>query len=528
MTRTGSDQRTTELSRAPDSSAALGIEPAFSLLVVRDGVASTYPLPARGRVLIGRARQAEIRIDHPSVSREHAALHVGESLAIEDLGSANGTRVRRSALSAGAPVAIAADEVIDLGEVLIVVQHRRLEQKLRRASAPVFFELRVEEECARLGASSSSPSASASGEFALARLDVQGALDAAAVQLLLVGSLGPRDLVSSPSPGLFELLLLDTEGDAGEARLERAREVLESRGVRVSTRVACAPRDGASLQALLGRPSLRPVPARVSSAPSDFVVVDEAMRRVCRLLERVADSGLSVLLVGEEGVGKERCAEFVHRCSPRAGHELMRVDCAALSETQLESELFGYERGAFPGAVSDEPGLLESAHGANVFLDDVGDMPLATQVTLARALQTKQVLRLGSRTPRPLDVRVISATDQNLQERITAGLFQVDLYDQLSGIAVLVPPLRERPLDVAPLAQHFLMRAHKLWRPLQTLSPETLLWLQEHDWPGNVRELENLIERAAIACDGEVLEPRHLGLEPLSPAHEQERRSLQR
>jgi transcriptional regulator with PAS, ATPase and Fis domain len=245
------------------------------------------------------------------------------------------------------------------------------------------------------------------------------------------------------------------------------------------------------------------------------------MQRTCKLLERVADSELSLMLLGETGVGKEVCAEFVHELSPRSSKRFLRLNCAALSEALLESELFGYERGAFTGAVGDKPGLLESAPGGTIFLDEVGDLPLATQVKLLRVLEAREVMRIGSRTARAIDIRVVSATHQDLNERITAGLFREDLYYRLNGISVLVPPLRERVDDIEPLARFFLDRFVKPERAKPTLTLEAIDWLEAHSWPGNVRELRNLMERAAVLCDGDRILPEHLPLDrarSLAPA----------
>jgi DNA-binding NtrC family response regulator len=498
------DQTTENLSFG--SLATLQQDAPFSLIVLRDGDASVYPLAKQGRLVIGRAQHADIRIDHPSVSREHAALHCGESISLEDLGSANGTRLQSRRLTQGVPAEVAPDTVIDLGEVLLVVQHRRLEQNRWRSSSPAFFELRLEEECLR--------ALDTQASFAVARLEIAGELGARAAELLLVSALGPRDLVTSSRPGCYELLLLDVDSDEARKRVERASDVLSARNLKVQSNLACAPRDGSTPGALLGRKLALPLASAKPPDRADFVVLDDVMRRTCRLLERVADSELSVILLGETGVGKEMCAELVHGYSPRATRRLVRFNCAALSETLLEAELFGHERGAFTGASAERVGLLESANGGSVFLDEVGDMPLSTQVKLLRVLEAKEVLRLGSRTPRAIDVRVIAATNRNLRELITAGLFREDLFYRLNGISVLIPPLRERARDIEPLARHFVARYAKAGRPLPALSSESVAWLESQPWPGNVRELRNLVERALILCDGPVLLPSQLALDP--------------
>jgi two-component system, NtrC family, response regulator AtoC len=237
------------------------------------------------------------------------------------------------------------------------------------------------------------------------------------------------------------------------------------------------------------------------------------MLRVHHLVERIADSNLSVILLGETGVGKEVCAELLHQQSPRADKPFLRLNCASLSEALLESELFGYERGAFTGAVSEKPGLLESASGGTVLFDEIGDMALSTQVKLLRVREAKEVLRLGALKPRAVDLRIVAATHHDLFELVSSGHFREDLYYRMNGISIIVPPLRERPRDIEPLVQHFIARYARAGRPIPTLSPEGRAWLESHSWPGNIRELRNLVERAVVLCDGPHIEPRHLPIE---------------
>ena len=476
----------------------------YSLLVVSNGETSTYALPPSGRVVVGRARVADVRIDHPSVSREHAALHVGPDLRVEDLGSANGTRVRGAPIESGVAVDLRPDDVIDLGAILLVVRNRALTERRERTCHPALFELRVEDEIARLG--------SGGRPFAVARLDVDGSLSPRATQVVVVASLEAADLTSSPKPGRHDLLLLGATPEAAAERVERVTRRLAERGASVKSAIACCPRDGATSAKLLGvaPPSSPTAKAPGHAAASDDPIArDEAMTRVLRLLDRVAPSALSVLLLGETGVGKEVCAAYVHRRSPRERGPLLRLNCAALVESLIDAELFGHERGAFTGAVAERAGLLEAASGGTLFLDEIGDMPLATQVRLLRVLEAREVTRIGSAKPRPIDVRIVAATHCDLTERITDGRFREDLYYRLNGISVLVPPLRDRPADIEPLARHFLAR-QAAGRVAPELSAASLAVLRAHAWPGNVRELRNTIERAAVLCDGPTIEPSHV------------------
>jgi len=485
--------------------AGADAEKKFSLLVVRDGEASTYPLGNSGRLSIGRATEADVRVDHRSVSREHAALYLGDTLHIEDLDSANGTRVRDVPLKPRERVEVFPDDVIDLGAVLLVVQYRRLEQRLRRSCDLAFFELRIEEECERAQRSGLS--------FSVARVEAEGGLGAHAIQLLLASDLEQADLVASQGASGYLILLPSVTAAEAGVRVERCVDRLTKRGLAVRTDLKHWPEDGRTAAELLGR---KPVPPPPSSAPrlgNDFIVHDEVMRRVCKLLGRVADSELSVVLLGETGVGKELCAELVHDLSPRANKRFLRLNCAALSESLLEAELFGHERGAFTGAIADKPGLLESADGGTIFLDEIGDMPLATQIKLLRVLEAREVLRVGARSPRPIDIRVLAASHRDLGEHITNGLFREDLFYRLNGISVIVPPLRERIDDIEPLALHFLARYTKKGRATPSLSVASVDWLEAHFWPGNVRELRNLMERALILCEGDLVLPEHLPLD---------------
>jgi transcriptional regulator with GAF, ATPase, and Fis domain len=235
------------------------------------------------------------------------------------------------------------------------------------------------------------------------------------------------------------------------------------------------------------------------------------MERVYRMLEMVARGSISILVLGETGAGKEIAAETIHRFSPRSDRPLVALNCAALPEALLESELFGYERGAFTGAVAAKPGLLESAAGGTVFLDEVGELPLATQAKLLRVVETRQVTRIGGLAPRTVDMRLVSATNRDLEEMVRQGRFRQDLLFRLGAVRVLLPPLRERPLDIEPLAMLFLRRASaELGKREPAISAEARAWLLHNPWPGNVRELKNVMDRAVLLCAGGVLQVEHL------------------
>ncbi|MFN8587003.1 MAG: sigma-54 dependent transcriptional regulator [Candidatus Eisenbacteria bacterium] len=243
-------------------------------------------------------------------------------------------------------------------------------------------------------------------------------------------------------------------------------------------------------------------------AAAGQLVGDSAPMRALRdLVVRVAPSGATVLVTGETGTGKELVARAVHALSPRSKGPFVAINCGAIPETLIESELFGHEKGAFTGALAVRAGVFEAAHGGTLLLDEIGDMPLAAQARLLRVLAEGQVMRLGSTTPRPVDVRVIAATHRDLPALVREGRFREDLYYRLAVALVAVPPLRGRRDDVPLLAHGFLSRfAAASGRPGLAFTPEAIAALRAHDWPGNVRELENLSERAVLLAQGDAID----------------------
>ena len=253
--------------------------------------------------------------------------------------------------------------------------------------------------------------------------------------------------------------------------------------------------------------------ARLGAAP--IVGASPAMRAALALARRVAPTRSTVLLTGETGTGKELVAGLVHAESTRAARPFVKVNCAALPETLLESELFGHERGAFTGADRMRTGRFEQADGGTLFLDEVGDMSPATQVKLLRVLQDGEFHRVGGTRALRCDVRIVAATNQDLEARMREGLFREDLYFRLHVIRIHLPPLRERAGDVEALALHFLARfARELGRPRLAFAPDALERILAHPWPGNVRELRNAVERAALLSEGDEVRPETLGLAP--------------
>jgi DNA-binding NtrC family response regulator len=356
------------------------------------GGAATYELPAQGTLYIGRAPTCAIRIDHASVSRQHAAIHVADGIYVEDFGSSNGTRV----------------------------SGRRLEPKKR--------------------------------------------------ELLPHGS-------------LIEVGL--------------ATAVIQA---------------SASIPTQLH-------PARPAAASPDPGVTPPTMDRLEELVSLVAPARISVILLGETGVGKEVMAERLHALSPRAAHLLVRVNCAALPEPLLESELFGHERGAFTGALARKVGLIEAADGGTLFLDEVAELPLAIQAKLLRVLESREVSPLGGVASKPVDVRFIAATNGDLDASVARGAFRRDLYYRLQGITLRIPPLRDRRGEIPGLVRafvaHFSRAAGHAEPPV---SPGAMKRLVGADWPGNIRELRNVVERAVVLSAGKTIDVPHLEGMPMAAA----------
>jgi sigma-54-specific transcriptional regulator len=251
----------------------------------------------------------------------------------------------------------------------------------------------------------------------------------------------------------------------------------------------------------------------LSIRASCLVFEDPASRELLERVQRIAPSDATALIIGETGTGKELIARHIHGLSDRRGGPFIPVNCAAISESLIESELFGHERGAFTGAVTAKAGWFETAQGGSLFLDEIGDLPLALQAKLLRVIQEREVVRVGSRQPIAIDVRLIAATNVKLDEAVAAGRFREDLYYRLNVAAIPLPPLRERPGDLVPLAQHFLnVYGARLGYATVELAPETVRTLLSYPWPGNIRELENTIHHALLICSGTTVQPEDLRL----------------
>ncbi len=479
------------------------------LVVIGEGLDATYPLPDSGKVDIGRAPDSEIRIDHPSVSRTHARLTIGATLVIEDRGSANGTRIRDRWLQAGASAEVALGEPIDVGTVMVVVQQRSVQAQQRHIWAHGYFEARLEEECARAQRSGAT--------FAVIRIHCPTPDASRTVEQCLCRELRAMDVIGYYGPSEHEVLIVDIMREKVPKVTSKLTAALEAAGAPSSIGVALYPHDARNPYELLSRASAVAMGQRPISAAAPLVIPNAAIQNLDRIVQRIAGGTISVLVTGETGVGKEVLAERIHKLSRRADKPFLRLNCAALSESLLESELFGHEKGSFTGAVQQKAGLLETADGGTVFLDEIGELPMTIQVKLLRVIEERQVLRVGALKARFIDVRFLAATNRDLEVEIVRGTFRQDLYFRLNGITLVIPPLRERTNEIPDLAAAFLAQAadrNNVSKP-QGVTSEALAMLIEYGWPGNIRELRNVMERASLLCNGGVVDVDHLPIEKM-------------
>jgi len=507
---------------------------------VHGGEAMSFHLE-EGEHIIGRGQDATVRIDDESISRRHARLVIDDArLIVSDLGSMNGTRVRQRTLKANQTSALAPGESFEIGSLMLVLQRRKAAARpQRRVYDHGYFENRVDEEISRRAAARSRVAAggarrgaqSLDDSGATLRVDLDGGPGLIVARLRITG-LGDNDaitellydlpascIVAEYAPGELEVMFTDLSWDDVENACEALRARVEGEGGHMKAGFAAFPRDGRVASALLSSAN-----AKLSSE-SDLVVQplkattgegQGAMERLKRLVERVADSDISIVIHGETGVGKEVMAREIHRLSPRKDKPFVGLNCAALTETLLESELFGHERGAFSGAVATKPGLFEVADKGTVFLDEIGEMSAALQAKLLRVLEERTVLRVGGLHQRPIDVRFLAASHKDLEDEVYAGRMRQDLYFRLNGITVEIPPLRERTDELEGLCATFIADACRRNRraSVPTVSKEAMALLMRYAWPGNIRELRNIIERAVL-LSGPRITPEHLPVERL-------------
>jgi len=489
-------------------------ERGWYLLVFEQQGSFIHPLPATGELVVGRAAGNGLMLEDGGASRRHFRLvmHGGE-VVIEDLGSQNGTRVNGERLSRPR-VLVSGDEIgVSASQLVFHREPRRGSPRTLLDGAG--FRQRVEAELER--------SRRASGTLVVATVDVVGG-DRQPVTRALGGAL--RVLDAATWGGDHEVLLLYPDADLREARSHAIRVLAALSGLvgRARVGLALAPDDGDDVDALIGvaraAAAAAPpdgvcasadLPVTRTIAGRDVVLADPAMVRLYALVDRLATSDLSVLISGETGSGKEIVASALHARSRRAARPFVALNCAALSETLIESQLFGHERGAFTGADTATVGLLESASGGTVLLDEVGELSPAAQAKLLRVLETQRLTRVGGVGERPIDTRVLAATHRDLNQEVAAGRFRQDLFFRLAAARLFVPPLRDRSRELSLLARVLLDEAcARAGRPPLQLSPATLHALRARAWPGNVRELKNSMQYVAATVTDAIVEPWHL------------------
>jgi DNA-binding NtrC family response regulator len=464
-------------------------------MITVEGAVAMKQLPAAGGLTIGRSPDCDLVIPHSSVSRRHATLTMSP-LSIVDAGSRNGTRVHGKHVSRATPTSIEIGDAIQIGEATIVIQQVPLSFdgkpliSERDAALPP-----VDAECAR--------SARTGSPFAVVQVVTDGARSKHVLGLLR-GLMRTSDVVVGDGAGGFQIVLVETGGNQAITASARITEHLERNGVNAKLGLACYPEDGVIAEQLIAH-AFEDVGRGTDPSAS-------AMDNVRALVGQVALGDLSVLILGETGVGKELYAEMIHRLSPRAGKPFVKLNCSALVESLIESELFGHERGAFTGATSAHPGLLETGEGGTVFLDEIGELPIGVQAKLLRVLEERVVRRIGATSGRKVDVRFVFATNRALGDEVDAGRFRRDLYYRINGVTIAIPPLRERRTEIVPLARAFAFEARR--GETVAIGAEVAAALEHHSWPGNIRELRNTIERAVLLSSGGAIRPRHLVLEP--------------
>ena len=467
---------------------------ASELLCIAGDRSFTVRLPESGDLVLGRGSECGLVVDDPLVSRAHAQLLVvPDGLRLADLGSRHGTVLNGEPLTE--PRLVRSGDVIGVGGTLLVVR-RSPPARANPVTEQGSLVRRLGEELAR--------AAEYERELSVVIVRGRGGSDAIAQRARVIDTVAPI--------GSRHVAVLAPELDRDEAAAW-ARQLL-AHDDQLAIGIATAPYDSIDADALLGAARAacdaaavgaighaRDGGETITAGPQTILVVEPAMARLYELARRLARSTIPILIQGETGVGKELAAAAVHAASPRATGPFISVNCAAIPETLAESELFGYVRGAFSGAVANKAGYFEAATGGTLFLDEIGELSPATQARLLRVLENGELIRVGETTPRTVDIRIVAATNRDLQREVDAGRFRQDLYFRLGAARLEIPALRERPRDLARLVERVLTDAcGRLGRAPLALSIGAALALFRHDWPGNVRELRHVLEYGAAAA----------------------------
>lgn len=495
----------------------------FYLVVVREGSSSLFHFPFQGVVTVGRAPECDLPIDDGSMSRRHARFVISESgLQVQDLDSRNGTRVNGEVID-GARSLLPGD-VVTLGLVTLVLSQERGARRTQGFLEASELRQRVQAEAER--------ALKFQRPLAVVTVGFTHPPEFPRAEEALLASLRRTDLA-----GWFDaqhaVLVFPEQGAAQATRIaSEVQEALDAYRLQTRIGIASSPMDGCDFDTLISASRAAMEQARpgticeamVSSEllrVGDFsvLVADAAMHRLYALIRRLAASDLPVLVTGETGTGKELAAHAVHAWSPRSSLPFVVVNCAALQDTLVESELFGHERGAFSGAVASKVGLLESARGGTVFLDEVGELSAPAQAKLLRALESGKINRVGDVKERSIDIRLVAATHRDLEADAAAGRFRSDLLFRLRAATVVLPPLRDRPREIPLLARTFLDAARAATgRGPTRFSLGALQTLVTRAWPGNVRELKNVMRYVAATVEGEAVQAWHVAPGPAAPS----------
>lgn len=488
----------------------------FVIIIYREQSSQILELEDGQEIIVGRRPEAELFIDDSQVSRRHSRLWRSEGhVYVEDLGSTNGTRVN------GVPIhgrqRLGPGDEVEVGPASLVLSSLSISLGQHRIMAERDFEDRLEAEVDRARRYRKPVS--------LAMLRFRGRSEEIRRHLLAIApSLRRMDMLAACGPREYALLFPEADSSTSQVALRRLFSAMDQQArKKVVMGVASYPADGHSSgmlhevarrrlrQARRGLLSDEEAPPASDGSARVVVAESQSMALLMKMAGRIAGFDIAVLVMGETGCGKQVMAEEIHKISPRAKGPLVQVNCAALPPALLENELFGHERGAFTGADSRHRGYVEAAEGGTLFLDEIGELPGEAQPKLLHLLENKTFTRVGGTRPLRGDVRIIAATNRDLEADVQAGRFREDLYFRLSAFVLHVPPLRDRLEDIEPLTRQFCAEfAASLGQPIPVLSERAMTTLMRHHWPGNVRQLRNAIERAVVLAEGDVIDDVHL------------------
>ena len=488
-----------------------------------------------GRIAFGRSRTSDVRIDSDRVSRTHAIFsRRGMALEVMDAGSRNGTWVNGQMITA--PHQLASGDEVLVGSAIVVVSITSNVVARPRMESTRYLEERLAAEVDR--------GLHYQRRFGLVLLQLDGPTAAADEATdRISAALRPMEVIAEYAPGVLAVIVPELDA----AATERAARTLaataatrpgddvalpDDQSLTIAVGVAAFPDHSTTVGGLIARARAALEAVRrhgtdvVGVPPEDpdpsvgeVIIGDPQMARVYELVRKVADHPITVLVRGETGVGKEVIAGAIHAASSRRKAPLVRLNCASLPETLLESELFGHEKGAFTGAERRKTGYFEAAHGGTLVLDEIGEMSPGLQAKLLRVLEQRRIVRVGGTDEIEVDVRVVCATHRDLESESQRGHFRADLFFRISAFTILVPPLRDRPAEIELLARSFIeQKATELRLRAPALSPAAAQALRRHTWPGNVRELRNAIERAIVLHSAGVIDvedlPESIGESP--------------